>query len=288
MTIFLFLLFMPCMLLGQMIADTSFLKIEANLLTQLKAFPQEKIHLHTDRDFYVPGEKIWFRAYLVDAATHRYPTNSRYIYVELIDVRDSLVSRVMIRPENELYYGHLFLSEIIPEGNYTLRAYTRYMENLGDDYFFKKNIRIGNLNRGNNLPLPPLQRGIERGNRRNPENLKNLAANPGFDVSFFPEGGNLVEGAFCKVAFKALTPSGTAETISGKLVDEAGAEITAVQTFHAGMGAFSYFQEPGKRYFLKCHNENGLEKQFELPQANPHARTLTVLQRNGKNYDWHP
>ena len=36
---------------------------------QLEAYPQEKLHLHTDRDFYVPGEKIWFKAYVVDAYT---------------------------------------------------------------------------------------------------------------------------------------------------------------------------------------------------------------------------
>ena len=112
---------------------------------QLSVFPQEKIHLHTDRNFYVPGERIWFKAYITDAASHQPASESRYLYAELIDPRDSLVNRVMIRPENDMFHGHLFLSEIIPEGNYTLRAYTRYMENLGDDYFFKKNIRIGNL-----------------------------------------------------------------------------------------------------------------------------------------------
>jgi len=94
---------------------------------QLSVFPQEKIHLHTDRDFYVPGEKIWFRAYLTDAATHQHSTQSRYVYVELISPVDTLVRRVMIHPENGMFYGHLPLTELIPEGNYTLRAYTRYM-----------------------------------------------------------------------------------------------------------------------------------------------------------------
>ena len=108
---------------------------------QMNVFPQEKIHLHTDRDFYVPGEKIWFKAYVTDAASLQSPTDSRYVYTELIDSNDSLVGRVMVRPENGMFHGYLFLSENVPEGNYTLRAYTRYMENSGDDYFFKKNIR---------------------------------------------------------------------------------------------------------------------------------------------------
>ena len=58
------------MLWGQMTADSSFLRINANILSQLSVFQQEKLHLHTDRDMYVPGERIWFKAYLVDALTH--------------------------------------------------------------------------------------------------------------------------------------------------------------------------------------------------------------------------
>ncbi|MDR0796000.1 MAG: carboxypeptidase-like regulatory domain-containing protein, partial [Tannerella sp.] len=231
---------------------------------QLSVFPQEKIHLHTDRDFYVPGEKIWFKAYVVDAHTHTSIDSSRYVYAELISPTDTLVSRVMIRPENNMYYGHLFLSEIVPEGNYTLRAYTRYMENLGDDYFFKKNIRIGNIKR-------------ESTNARKRESVRS-----DYEVSFFPEGGNLVEGVWNKVAFKALNRNGYAEMIAGTIVDETGAEITSVQTLHAGMGVFTHMPEQGKRHYLKCRNGNGLEKRFELPQANPRACALAISQNNNR------
>ena len=273
------------MLFGQMTSDSSYSieKIEETLFTQLTIYPQEKIHLHTDRDYYVHGEKIWFRAYLADAATHQFATRSRYIHVELIDTRDSLVGRVMIRPENDIFHGHLFLSDVIPEGNYTLRAYTRYMENLGDDFFFKKNIQIGNISKENDVAGRYADRGNNnqlqnRENFENPINPKNSGQD--YDVSFFPEGGNLLEGAICKVAFKALNRNGHAETITGDIVDEHGTVITSLQTFHAGMGIFSFLPEPGKRYLLQCRNENGLKKQFELPRADTRAYALSVTQRN--------
>ena len=258
----LFCLWLPAMLWGQMATKPSFSGIEEAFLTQLAIFPQEKIHVHTDRNYYVPGEKIWFRAYVTDAVTHQSPTLSRFVFAELIDARDSLVSRVMIRPENEQFYGHIFLSEIIPEGNYTFRAYTRYMENMGDDYFFKKNIRIGN---------------IKGGNRGNGESSGILAlAQHDFEVSFFPEGGNVVEGAICKVAFKALNRNGYPENITGILIDDAGAELNSIQTWYAGMGLITYIPESGKKYYLKCRNVNGLEKQFELPQPTPQASSLAI------------
>ena len=88
--------------------------LQDSILKQINIYPQEKIHLHLDRDFYVPGEKIWFKAYVTDAVTHLCPTFSHFVYVELINPADSLVARVMVRKVNDIFYGHLFLSEAVP------------------------------------------------------------------------------------------------------------------------------------------------------------------------------
>ena len=247
-------------------------EVEENITAQLKAYPQEKIHLHTDRDVYVSGEKIWFKAYVVDAHTHLHPTHSQYVYVELISPADMIVSRVMIRPVGDMFQGHLPLSKFVSEGNYTLRAYTRYMENMGDDYFFKKNIRIGNLSSAKNQQQQTVQKTRRRTQTKQDD----------FDVSFFPEGGNLREGIICKVAFKAMNKNGYPEPVSGIVTDENGLEITSVQTYHAGMGVFLFAPERGKKYVLKCSNENGVEKQFVLPEASPMACSLTASMFNKK------
>ncbi|WP_195371648.1 MULTISPECIES: hypothetical protein [Parabacteroides] len=72
--------------------------VERKLQIQRELYPQEKLHLHLDKSMYLSGEKIWFRAYLVDAASHLPVANSRYVYAELIADNDSIVNRVMIRP----------------------------------------------------------------------------------------------------------------------------------------------------------------------------------------------
>ena len=89
-----------------------------------------------------------------------------------------------------------------------------------------------------------------------------------------------MEGVFCKVAFKAINQNGSSETISGELTDENETEIASIETFHAGMGVFTFIPMLGKRYYLKCRNGNGLEKLFELPKADPRVYALTTLQRN--------
>ena len=122
----------------------SLLRVARRFDRQLAFFPQEKVHLHTDKPYYLSGERIWFRAHVVDAATHVPSFSSSSVYVELFDARDSVVSRVRTGLANDLFSGYIFIPEDTPEGDYTIRAWTNRMRNLDEDYFFLKNIRIGN------------------------------------------------------------------------------------------------------------------------------------------------
>lgn len=119
---------------------------EVNIARQVRIFPQEKLYLHTDKPYYITGEKIFFRAHVLDALSYIPAFYSRYVYVELINPIDSVVSRLRVRPEDGVFHGQVSLPEDMPEGMYKLRAYTHFMRNVGEEYFFTKNIRIGNPN----------------------------------------------------------------------------------------------------------------------------------------------
>ena len=122
---------------GQEVGD-----IENSILKQLQAFPQEKIYLHTDKSTYVSGEKVWYRAYLVDAILHLPNSPSRYIYVELVSPAEELIIRDKIRPSTDsAFHNRIDLPENLPEGSYLIRAYTNFMRNR-EDYFFEKKIFV--------------------------------------------------------------------------------------------------------------------------------------------------
>ncbi len=121
-------------------ADEIFNRFE----TQLNLFPQEKVYVQTDKPYYLAGEKIWFRAHVVDAASHTPNLTAGCVYVELFNAMDSAVCRVKTDIHNETYSGYLLIPEDAPEGDYNIRAYTNTMRNLAEDYFFLKNIRIAN------------------------------------------------------------------------------------------------------------------------------------------------
>lgn len=235
-------------------------KIAENISMQRLVFPQEKIHIHTDRSAYFTGDKIWFKAYLTAASDFKLIPSSRYIYVELISPTDSLVHRIKIKPENNLHYGHINIPIRLTPGNYTLYAYTKNMQNLGDDYFFRKQIKIGE-------PLEKTQ------TKRNAVD---------YQVSVFPEGGYLLEGALCRVAFKALNEKGLGEDIiEAELTDDTGGVVRSeISSTHLGMGVFSFTPESGKQYILNCKSKEGVWQNVKLPSAKTNQCGIVANWRN--------
>lgn len=119
--------------------------IKKLFIDQLSAFPQEKIYVQTNKGSYYPGETIWMRVHLVDAIFMKQANASRYVYVELINPAKHLVERVKLRPDSTgCFYGQIPLDDELGEGDYLLRAYTQFMQNVGEDYFFTKQLYISN------------------------------------------------------------------------------------------------------------------------------------------------
>ena len=119
-------------------------KVYSRFISFLNDFGEEKVYLHTDKPYYSAGENIWFKGYLVNAATLRPESYSGFIYVELINREDSVISRVKIQKDFTGFAGHIELDQTLPTGDYNLRAYSQWMQNNSTDFFFSKNIHIGN------------------------------------------------------------------------------------------------------------------------------------------------
>lgn len=106
--------------------------------------PKEKLYLHLDKPFYGAGEKIWFKGYLVNAVTHQDNALSNFIITELINRSDSIIERKKIRRDSLDFYNAFTLPPTLPAGDYSLRAYTNWMLNDDPDFFYSRNLKIGN------------------------------------------------------------------------------------------------------------------------------------------------
>ena len=239
------------------------------VMEQIEHYPQEKLHVSTDKDSYIAGDTIWLRAHCADAATHRpvaasryvYVAASRYVYVELRDDRGSLVRRIKLLSRDSVYSGYLPTQSLERFGDYSLTAYTLYMRNQGPDYFFKKPLTIW-----------PYQES-----RRTQRNTSVRKVSD-FDVSFFPEGGYLIDGYACCVAFKALGDDGGSVEITGVVKNDRDETVDTLRTLHGGMGCLRFTAHTGERYYAECTMAGGKTERFELPASNNLACVLRVLQ----------
>lgn len=149
-------------------------------------YPQEKVYLHLDKQTYNSGENIWFKAYFMDATTHKPSTHSNILIVELINSFGKTSMTRLLKLNNGFATGDFMIYDTVPSGLYEIRAYTSWMRNFGDDYFFKRQIEILNpefssqLYRDESLPIKDLKRKASG-------NLKSLI------YSFSLREGNLLQ-----------------------------------------------------------------------------------------------
>lgn len=107
---------------------------------------EEKLYLHTDKESCQPTDTIWFRGYLISAATNKLADYSRYIYVELTDKNNRVYWREKVaRNETDsTFSGYFPIHDNITQGEYFLRAYTYWQQNQNDRNVYRKRIRVIN------------------------------------------------------------------------------------------------------------------------------------------------
>jgi len=127
----------------QKITDSRLILILNRYKGLQQKLPVEKAYLQTDKPYYTVGDTIWFKAYVFNADYLNASTRSGLLYVELSNDSANVVTRIMLPVKYGLALGQIAINEAdVPEGSYTLRAYTNWMRNFGEDYIFTKKLYI--------------------------------------------------------------------------------------------------------------------------------------------------
>jgi len=194
--------------------------------------PLEKIYLHLDAEHYFQNDTIWFKVYLMDSRSGNLLPGAENIYVNLIDkTGKSAVKSILLSKKGEAF-GHFVLPQTVKPDSYKLQAYTDYLLNFSDDVWFQKIITVS--------------RATSSGSTYFKKGSADLVA----DVSFFPQGGLLLESITNLVAFKAINKAGYGVAAKGKVKDEKGNTVVSFQTDFKGMGLFFITPEAGKSYHV--------------------------------------
>lgn len=113
-------------------------------LRYCETYPREELYVHTDREEYIAGEKIWFEMYLFDRQSASLSSNSSMVYFEILNSENRPVVQKRIKLEEGTGPGTADLPDTLSSGNYILRAYTNRMKNFMPDNCFSKKIDIYN------------------------------------------------------------------------------------------------------------------------------------------------
>jgi hypothetical protein len=204
----------------------------------------EKVYLHLDRHFYLSGDDIWFKAYLIDAQTAKLSQkSSRILYAELISPESKiLMRRVLYVDSDGCSIGDFKLKENAVSGKYRIRAYTKWMLNFGDVFVFEKEIEVQNINREREPDAK------KKGRNKSYKTDETVISREDVEIQFFPESGSLIVGIENTVAFKANDWSGKGAEVSGGVLDSNSDTVALFTGEYLGMGKFAFTPKAGESY----------------------------------------
>lgn len=260
----------------------------------LKEAPvQEKVYLHLDNTCYYKGDTIWYKSYVVRADNLDYTDMSRIVYVELVSPDGLVVERqsLIVSPDGH-GDGNFALRDSLYSGYYELRAYTRWMLNFcvtEHSYDRKDREQFYNRQMAHDFfrlfgtiysrVIPVYERPdstgdylqkyiVSRPKTRMEKELKERLV-----VNFYPEGGHLIAGTRCNVAFEALTEEGESVDIQGTL--QVGNKRSTISTLYQGRGVFS-LDVPDNDDVKVRFNYHDKDYTFSLPETDQVGCALHV------------
>ena len=290
----LFILYSSCLKSSQNDVDSLYRKVEGFGI----GLPQEKVYLHIDNTCYFIGDTIWYKGYVTRSDKGTLTDLSKILYVELLTPDGYLVERQQLEMPDGTAHGAFVLTDSLYAGYYELRAYTRWMLNFGlneyphikssEEKFFTKKMgkeffRDFDKLYGRVFPVydkpDTLNTYIKNMTRRPMRRyFKERKGKPELSLKFFPEGGTLIEGTTCRVAYELNSDEG--EHLDAELIitDRHGNEILRSSTAHRGRGVFTLPKVSGNYKARFRYKEYDYE--FKLPESEHEGISLIAEQKD--------
>ncbi len=229
-------------------------KYDSLLNVLSEQYTQEKIYLQLDKSYYYTGETIWFKAYIT--ANNSASLISRTLYADLINENGILLQRKIMPILQAGAASHFELADSNYHSKLYIRAYTSWMLNFDSSFLYVKPLTVINKKAA----------------------FSKIPASNKFTLTFFPEGGDLVENIACRVAFKTNNQDGIPFALTGNITDSKGQVVNSFKTLHNGMGYFTLTALPEEKYKAVWKDAIGIAHETALPEAKELGVGLKVEQ----------
>ncbi|HLW05997.1 MAG TPA: hypothetical protein VKY45_00420 [Marinilabiliaceae bacterium] len=202
----------------------------------------------------------------------------KILYVEVFDMANKPLSKHLFKLDNGRAFGQIGLPILDYSAKIKLTAYTNYMRNAGEEFFYEKEfllLPIDSAKNDSNVRTAIQQIEIFPVSRPTQSARKEVRLSEP-QLTFMPEGGFLVKELPGRIAFVATTNTGIPIEVKGKIVDNEGTTVAFFHSDKNGKGVFSLTPKAGAAYHAEITDSKGNVKKYPLTAPLDTGYTLMV------------
>lgn len=230
----------------------------------------KNIVLLTNRNIYLAGEKIWFKAYVVNGNSRRLDASSKNVFADLVDDKDSLIAQLVLDNMSLHTNGAFSLPETMSTGFYWIRCYTSTeLKNNNNGIFIKPVYVLNKQLRDQTVYAEQYT-----------NNFKNNSTS-GTSIHFFAERLTAIPGIISTGVIEIKDGYNNPLPVKGDLVNSKDSIITSFKTDSFGLARLTFVVDTAEKY-TAIFNVNNQDIRYQLPAVNRTSIQLSVANQTVK------
>jgi len=214
----------------------------------------ETMHVHFDKDIYLPGETIWFKAYLYNV--NEISLAATNFYVAIYDEKGKLIQQKQYPILSGSANGDFEIPDTIQGSTVRFRAFTKAMILHDSNNIYDRTLTIYQKEHYKNDDVSPL-------------------ITEQVQLQFFPEGGQIIGSLQNYIGVTAINVDGSPAIIKGAVVETGQKKLySGFSTNNWGWGEFIFAPAPGKSYTAVWTDAKGINHETALPQIKSKGVSL--------------
>lgn len=211
------------------------------------------IYIHTDRDFYFPGDTVWFKGYVIDNGFLSASTLN--LYIKIAEENGQTFQQSVALVSKGITASHFVVPVAYQGQELFINAYTQMMNCPIQTSYFKK---IGVLQSDNNNT-----------------SLSTISQSPfdqDYQISIYPEGGMLLSDIENQLIIQSHDRYGYPTVAKGRLIQEDGKTLHTFQTDSAGYAQITFTPISGAKYMIVWIGEDHQERKNKVQESQMGAK----------------
>ena len=200
-----------------------------NKLLDFHSTPKEIAYLHLNKSILLQGEQLGFSAYVMLQKDFKPSLETTNLYVQVKDSNDVVIKEKMLLIDRGTGAGTFDIDSTFTNGTYSIVAFTNWMRNFKQQYFFTEKIQIVESNLGYE--------------EKKIDNLQKI------DAQFLPESGHLLKNTVNNlgIAIKDSLGYGLSDA-RVQIKDKKNRIIGETKLNRFGIGSISYTPKIEEEY----------------------------------------